>query len=231
MSAQIDRSLQAVFTGLAKLVYAGSDVASVYQAVVDAAVRLVPGCDHACVTLRQGERFTSAAASDDIARRVDELEREVGNGPCLDAITSEAYQHDPDLLDGSTWPELARRTVQETPVRGMVGYRMVIGERKLGALNMFSDTPGALSMASADIGAIIASFASVTLVASTEHQRADELQSGLESNREIGKAIGLLMAAHDIDDAQAFEVLRRASSELNRKLVDIARELVAKHVR
>lgn len=213
---------------MAELLYRGPDPASVHQAVVDAAVRLVPGCDHACVMLRSNGRVITAAASDDIARRVDALEREVQNGPCLDAIVDEAYQHDPDLLDGSQWPELARRTVEETPIRGMIGYRLLMEGRKVGALNLFSDTPNALTLTAADAGAVLAAFASVALLAADEHRRAEELQRGLETNREIGKAIGLLMATHKITADQAFQVLRRASSELNRKLADIARELVAK---
>ena len=97
-----------------------------------------------------------------------------------------------------------------------------------GALNLFSDTPNAFDTDSADTGAIVAAFASVAVLAAEEHRRADELQHGLETNREIGKAIGLLMAAHQVTSDEAFQVLRRASSELNRKLADIARELVAK---
>lgn len=213
---------------MAQLIYRGSDPTTVYQAVADAAVRLVPGCDHACVTLRQQHRYITVGATDDVARRVDELERESNNGPCLDAIVDEAYQCDPDLLDGSQWPELARRAVAETPVRGMIGYRLLADGRKVGALNLFSDTPNAFDTDSADTGAILAAFASVAVLAAEEHRRADELQHGLETNREIGKAIGLLMAAHQITSDEAFQVLRRASSELNRKLADIARELVAK---
>jgi tetrahydromethanopterin S-methyltransferase subunit F len=108
----------------------------------------------------------------------------------------------------------------------MIGYRLLIGEGKVGALNIFSDTPGALTSESADMGAIMASFASVALAGASHQARAESLQRGLESNREIGKAIGLLMAAHGVDDAEAFAVLRRASSEMNVKLAEIARRVV-----
>ena len=56
---------------------------------------------------------------------------------------------------------------------------------------------------------------------------AVSLAAGLESNREIGTAIGLLMAAHGLSADEAFDTLRRASSHLNRKLATIAREIIA----
>ena len=47
---------------------------------------------------------------------------------------------------------------------------------------------------------MLTAFASVTLAALERGEEATTLRRGLESNREIGKAVGLLMAMHDIDD-------------------------------
>jgi AmiR/NasT family two-component response regulator len=69
----------------------------------------------------------------------------------------------------------------------------------------------------------------VTLVAAHEKQDAMTLRQGLESNREIGKAVGLLMAFHKITDEEAFEVLRTASQEMNIKLAEVARQVVQHH--
>jgi AmiR/NasT family two-component response regulator len=48
----------------------------------------------------------------------------------------------------------------------------------------------------------------------------------MESNREIGVAMGILMHRHRLDREQAFAVLRVASQDSNRKLADIALEVV-----
>ena len=56
-------------------------------------------------------------------------------------------------------------------------------------------------------------------------RRPSTLRRGLESNREIGKAIGLLMAMNDIDDDQAFEMLSKVSQEMNIKLAQVANQV------
>lgn len=217
----------AAFEAMAAVLYRGQDMQSVLQAIADQSVTLIPGCDHATVALLVKGEFSTIAASDEIAATVDRFERELGDGPCVDAIVEEAFQVDTDIRNGSQWPELAERVLLHTPVRGMIGYRLVINGRKGGALNVFSDTPGALTAASADAGAVLAAFASVAVAAAENHERAEQLQQGLESNREIGKAIGLLMAAHKVSADEAFQLLRTTSSQMNIKLAKIAARIVA----
>jgi hypothetical protein len=225
----LDEGVKA-FESLAELIYQADSYAEIYDAICRAAVDAVPGCDHACVTtMRAGEPSVCEAATDGVARRIDELERETGEGPCLDAILSQVYECDPDITEDCAWPRLAERVLAETPVRGMAGYRIFVGDRKAGALNLFSDTPGAFTREVGNMGAIMASFASVALAAAAEHQSATGLRDALDSNREIGKAMGVLMATHGISDEDAFRLLREASSKMNTRLADVARRLVEQH--
>jgi GAF domain-containing protein len=218
----------AVFAGLARIVYAPDSLDEVLGALCDSAPRLVPGCHHASVMLVRDGRFLTAAASDDIGRRIDATEREIGEGPCLDAIVDEAGQIDADLTDRSSWPRLADWVLTNTPVRGVAGYRLIVDGAKVGALNLYSDTPGALSR-SADQAAVLAAFASVAMIATSRHQLVADLRAGLHSNREIGKAVGLLMAHHKVSDEDAFALLRKASQDMNIKLARVAREVVDHH--
>ncbi len=221
---------EGVFLQLARIVYARSTYEDIFAAIAETAVALIPGCDHASVTtLRSSGELVTEGASDDVARTIDDCEREAGEGPCLNAILSDAYQHDPDLTGGSTWPKLTELVLERTPVRGMIGYRLLVEGRKGAALDVFSDRPDALTGHSADVGVIVASFASVALAGSAHNDRAENLQKGLSSNREIGKAIGLLMAVNEINDEQAFEMLKTASSQLNIKLAELARRVVDEH--
>ena len=215
-----------LFGQLAHIVYASEDFDRTYQAICDAAPLLVAGCDHASLMLVSNGRTVTAAATDDIARRVDSLERQTGQGPCLDAIIDETAELVSDLSEPNSWPELSRLVLEQTPVRGAAGFRLVVDGVKGGALNLFSDRAGALTQESAEQAAILAAFASVALSARTHKDRADSLQRGLESNREIGKAVGLLMAFYKESSDDAVARLRRTSQDLNLRMAEVARQVV-----
>ncbi|WP_205260013.1 ANTAR domain-containing protein [Nakamurella leprariae] len=75
-------------------------------------------------------------------------------------------------------------------------------------------------------GQVVRDALSVQVIA---RQRAtiDDLGLALQSNRRIGAAIGILMARRDLTSDQAFGLLRTASQHGNRKLRDVADQVVA----
>ena len=73
---------------------------------------------------------------------------------------------------------------------------------------------------------MLASFASVAINAVAQGDDVSTLRRGLLSNREIGKAVGMLMMLHNVDEQEAFNVLRRYSQDLNVKLADVARSVI-----
>jgi hypothetical protein len=225
----VDTVTAEAFRQLSEIVYDTDDFSNVYDAIVSATPDLVEGCDHASLMLRWDGQFVTAASSDEVAATVDRFERELGEGPCLDAISEDSVYLDSDLSDGSPWPRLHTRVLAETPVRGMAGFRLRAGEGRTGALNLFSDTAGGLTDRTIEQGIVLAAFATAALVASSERRSASTLRAGLASNREIGKAVGLLMAYHGISDEEAFAMLRRSSQHLNVKLAEVAQRVVDEH--
>ncbi|WP_409484718.1 GAF and ANTAR domain-containing protein [Arsenicicoccus dermatophilus] len=217
-----------VFTTLNALVHETDEPTEIYASIVAAAVHLVDGCDHAAIMLHHHDHYVCAAVSDEVAQQVDDLQIAVDAGPCIDAIEhqDDAIQLDPDLSRDPTWPTLAERVLADTPVRGMIGCRLRIDDRRAGALDFFSDTPGGLTQRSVDQASVLAAMASASIATVVAREEARHLTRALESSREIGKAIGLIMAARKVDDRQAFEVLRTTSQHLNMKLATVAEEIV-----
>nr|WP_314141556.1 GAF and ANTAR domain-containing protein [uncultured Rhodococcus sp.] len=218
-----------VFAALADIVYRGSSAEEIYTAICNAAVLIVPHCDHASLMLMRHGKPVTVAASDDIARVVDDIERATGEGPCLDAITSEAAQLESDFRTPTQWPAMARGVLNRTPVRGAMGFRLKVDDRKVGALNLFTDKPGVFDADSASKAIILTAFTAVAVAAVMNGQEASTLRDGLESNREIGKAIGLIMALHDVSGDEAFALLRKSSQDLNVKIADLAATVVDRH--
>jgi transcriptional regulator with GAF, ATPase, and Fis domain len=215
-----------VFSALAEIIYQGSESNQIYAAICVAATLVVTGCEHASLLVRRDGRYVTVGASDSIAQHIDDMERLAGEGPCVDAIEEETPQIETDLTNPEQWPNLAARLVAETPVRGAMGFRILVDKRKTGALNLFSDKAGVFDTESAGQAVVLASFASVAINAVAQGEDVSTLRRGLLSNREIGKAVGMLMMLHGIDEQEAFNVLRRYSQDLNVKLADVARSVI-----
>jgi hypothetical protein len=215
-----------VFSALAEIIYQGSESNQIYAAICVAATLVVTGCDHASLLVRREGRYVTVGASDSIAQHIDDMERLAGDGPCVDAIEEETPQVETDLTKPNQWPELAKRIIAETPVRGAMGFRILVDKRKTGALNLFSDTAGVFDTESAGQAVVLASFASVAINAVAQGEDVSTLRRGLLSNREIGKAVGMLMMLYGVDEQEAFNILRRYSQDLNIKLADVARTVI-----
>jgi hypothetical protein len=61
----------------------------------------------------------------------------------------------------------------------------------------------------------------------TAEARARHLRRALERSRDIGAAVGVLMALHKVTQDDAFEMLRRSSQHHDRKVHAVAREVIS----
>jgi hypothetical protein len=62
--------------------------------------------------------------------------------------------------------------------------------------------------------------------ASGVSEEVEQLRSALMSNRRISLAMGILMRDQNIDESQAFTYLRRTSQDGNRKLREVAEDVI-----
>ena len=162
---------QEQFAVLAQRLRDGKTADEVQQIVVESAVGLIDGCDRAAIGVLDGTEFRSAAATDDVMRLIDELQNEVGEGPCLEASTDDIAQVDNDITQHCRWPRLAAIVVARTPVRAMLAVPLVDEGTRSGALNVFADRPNVFDDESLETAAILAAFASVALAGGRERAR------------------------------------------------------------
>ena len=76
----------------------------------------------------------------------------------------------------------------------------------------------------ADMDAIL--IAALQAEGTLNKEQAANLEEALRSSRSIGTAIGVVLANRMLSDVDAFELLRKTSMDRNRKLRDIAEEIV-----
>lgn len=198
------------------------DTDSMLAGIVHAALELVPHAADASVSLITGRRtIDSRAASSDLPRRVDALQSETGQGPCLDASYEERVVSVPDLSKDQRWPDFARPAF-ELGARSMLSFQLFVNGDHLGALNLFGRDVGVFDAESERIGALVAAHAAVAVAG---NQQVSQLTQALDTRDLIGQAKGILMERYKITAQQAFMLLSRASSELNIKLHDVAEQL------
>jgi GAF domain-containing protein len=216
-----------MFADIARQLQAERNPEKTQERVTRAAVATIGGCDHAAISIiRRRGGFETVAATDDVPVGVDAIQYDAGEGPCVDAMSRHGSYVIDDLAADERWPAFSRRAVEETGVRSMLSFRLFVQGDTIGALNLYSRRRAAFDEHSVAIGTVLAAHAAIALSAARDHERAGQLEDALESNREIGMAIGVLMGCGGVTQDQAFTLLRRASQHLHRKLRDIAVEVV-----
>lgn len=212
------------FAELGSEIQGDGDNATALHRLVELAVKYVDGCAWASITVVQGNHGRSLATSDEVAAHIDRLQYETNEGPCLQAADDSGDYMAFDLESEPRWPTFASRALEETPLRSVLAFQLM--NRYPAALNLYADHVGAFDLGSIDMATILAAHASTLVALSESVEQSTSLESALDSNREIGVAIGVLMAHRKITREQAFEQLRAASQSLHRKLRDIAVDVV-----
>lgn len=195
------------------------------ESIVRFAAAAIAGADHAAVSLfRAGHEPTTIHATGVLPVRVDALQYHFGEGPCVSALSENDVVLVEDLAADDRYPRFAPCAV-ELGVRSMLSARLYLSAKDRAALNFYSAQPHAFTSEQIPLLAIFASFASLLLLNRLHEDQIMNLEQALRSNREIGVAMGILMAQQRLTSEEAFGQLAHASQRLNRRLRDIAAEV------
>jgi putative methionine-R-sulfoxide reductase with GAF domain len=203
------------------------DRGSTLKRLVTTAVDRVPNASWASVSVLRSGTFTTGASTNEEASRADSLQYQIGSGPCVDAVLQDSVYVTSDVASDPRWVAWGQRAAAEVGVRSVLAQRLHLleGEDIIAGLNIYSDQPGAFDEHAVGMGLVLATHAALALSRQMAEDRAENLMRALKSNREIGVAMGILMQQHHLTRDQAFDVLRVASQDSNRKLADIAADV------
>lgn len=195
--------------------------------LVHATLDQLPRASCVSITVLRSGRFRTASSTDDVALRADVLQYEIGSGPCVDAILDDNVYRTDDVAHDERWPQWGAQVSTELGLRSVLAYRLTLLDDSgaVAALNVYSDRPAAFDAHAVGTGLVLATHGSLLVTAQLARDRAANLLQALESNREIGVAMGILMHRHRLNREQAFAVLRVASQDSNRKLSEVAGEV------
>jgi transcriptional regulator with GAF, ATPase, and Fis domain len=195
------------------------------------AVRAVPGCDGASVSVLEADgQVTTAGASDERTIQLDKLQYHIQQGPYLSAIRTAATIQVDDFACDSRYPTFGPAAAA-LGVACCLSVPLTASHQTVGVLNLYGDVPHAYSEPAVATAETAAAHAALLIATSRAHHRsldlADKHQVALAARAEIEQAKGILMAGSHCGADQAFDILRRASQRGNLKLRDIAHAIVA----
>jgi GAF domain-containing protein len=223
------RELSESLAAMTGVVLNEETLAAILQLFVSLCRSTMEGVDGSSVSLlRQGGFVTNNATSEEV-RDLDGVQYQSGKGPCV-AATREGRQVNVALTEGgSRWPEFAGAA----RVQGFVGVLstpLAARGQHLGALNLYSRTRAGFEQTAEETARLFADQASVVLANAEPFGAVDglnaQLREALVTRDVIRQAEGILMARHRCNADEAFDLLREDSERSDKKLRDVARQLV-----
>jgi transcriptional regulator with GAF, ATPase, and Fis domain len=221
--------LASAYGQLLGLLVESPEIDAVLEKMVDLAAEVVTPAVACGVTVcRDGQPFT-AAMTNELAARADQIQYVSDEGPCLDALRHGVVVQVDDLSHEVRWDSY-RPAAAAQGVRSSLSLPLTVEGEVLGALNLYSVTPAVFGGAHRECAEAFADRSAAALTVSLRHVRQARVQHQLAeamvSSSVIDHAIGILMAQQRCTATAAFDILRKASQHRNRKLRDIAAELV-----
>ncbi|WP_331546043.1 GAF and ANTAR domain-containing protein [Propionicimonas sp.] len=201
-----------------------ADESQQLELAVAVVIELVDGCDEAGVTMVTRDGLETMAATSDLVTHGDQLQFELGEGPCVDTVKTHTTVISSEIATDPRWPRWGPTIAQRYGVGSILSLLLYTGEDSYGALNLYSAAPNAYTTEDILVAHSLAAHLAVAVAAA----RLSENRSlAMVSRLLIGQAEGILMERYKVTAEQAFDLLRHMSSDSNRKLVLVAQELVA----
>jgi hypothetical protein len=163
---------------------------------------------------------------------LEELERTLGEGPCIDAFASGEPVGEPDLTSSVRWPAFTPAALQ-TPARAVYGYPLVIGDVTFGALNLFRAKPLPLTEDQHEDALALAHVAihtAFSLWAPGGEQDTELLDVGA-NELAVSQATGMISVQLSVSVGDALARLRARAFATDRRLRDVARDVIERRER
>jgi GAF domain-containing protein len=174
-------------------------------------------------------------ATDDVAARIEALQLELGEGPCVDAASQQAPVMVPDVDDPgdilvNRWPAFIAEAAA-VDVRAVFAIPLRIGAISVGVLDLYRNRPGVLSDAQLASSLMAADVAAISLL--YLDRDAQDLGGVLATlqEAEIHQATGMVSVQVGVPIEEAFLLLRARAFSLDRPLDALAGDVVERRVR
>jgi GAF domain-containing protein len=229
MPAPDEHPLHQALDALSNYLIGSDPLDATVRRVADIAVAAFPAARSAGIsTLIEGEPRT-AVYTDDEAPEIDAAQYETGDGPCLDSYRHRVVYRIDDTESEKRWPAFTS-AASSHGIRSTISFPMVAHDEPVGALNLYSPEVAGFVGVDEALGVKLGTQAAVLLANAQVYWDAyrltENMQEAMRSRATIEQAKGMIMSRSHCTSEEAFDILVRGSQRENRKLRDIAREIV-----
>ena len=230
MTQQPQSDATHAFAELGRIDLATTAVQDVLTRVAELAKETIPGADEVSVTLLQNGEGATAAFTGELALNLDERQYDYGYGPCLDAAEDAVTLVIDDMATEDRWEPYTSQAA-EHGAQSSVSVGLPVQQAVTGALNIYGRKPKAFDEESVTLARTFACYAAVALsnaqLYATTAQLAKQMEEAMESRAIIEQAKGVIAGQQACTPDEAFRLLSQHSQNHNRKLRDIAAEIVS----
>lgn len=173
------------------------------------------------------------SASDHVAARLDELQFDLGDGPCWDAMRSMSAVLEPRFRSRGRerWPAFAA-AVDQDAVASMFAFPLSVGELKMGAVDLYCATPTVLSPLDCSRASALAGVIGRHVLREALADAPDGSESETRfSRRTIHQATGIVLAQLDVSPDDALLMIQARAFASGQRLMEVAEAVVAGNVR
>lgn len=229
MSGAVESRLVSAYERLLTLLAYSPDVDVFLDQVVRVAAEVVKPAVACGLTVRRDGGAFTAASSDDLAARADEIQYGADEGPCLDALRRSRIVEVTDLREDDRWCRYREHALQ-LGIASSLSLPVAVDGETVGALNLYATSPAAFTEAARRHAVAFttqgATALSVILRQADQALLHQQLTDAMASRSVIDQALGVLMGQQRYTASEAFALLRQASQNRNRKLRDVAAKII-----
>jgi transcriptional regulator with GAF, ATPase, and Fis domain len=209
---------------------AAGELEASLRAVADATSHIFEADGGGIMLLDDQHALHYVGATSGRSAALEAAQEETGEGPCVDSLVHDVVTWTADLPADDRWP-LLRSQIADLGVHALLGVPMHLGLTAVGSLNVYREAP--YEWTDRDVAAIrahaqvIEELLVIAMRAQHSHAIVQQLTTALQNRVTIERAVGIVIAAADLDAVKAFNELRLLARSRRIRVADLAEQVIA----
>ncbi|MEA9986816.1 MULTISPECIES: GAF and ANTAR domain-containing protein [Subtercola] len=200
-------------------------------------LRVLPVTGAAVSTIGSGLGVSTICASDDAAAKIDELQIDLGEGPCWEALSTRR----PVIADNfavekhPAWPVFAE-ALRGYRIGALYAFPLTLGALDIGSIDFYSNSARSISKTELDdVTALseIAAWQVLRRVLADDSQNTRDVDADPSpgfSRKQVHQATGMIIAQLQVPATDAMLLLRAHAFSSGRTVREVAHDVVARRL-